>query len=191
MNLLDFLILLPIAYFCYRGFMNGLIKEVLSIVGIILAVFLTFQYMDAVSAAIRPLFEEKASFIPFVSGLIIFVGTLAIVNLIAFISKKFLQTIKLNFINRLSGLAFGFLKSGIIVSAILLILAGFNIPSKKLRQESATYPYIIYLAPWTYDTVATFYPGAEDFSTTIRKTLKQYNPIKNFPFLDKEKNRNS
>lgn len=191
MNLLDFLILLPIAYFCYRGFMNGIIKEVLSIVGIILAVFLTFQYMDPVSAAIRPLFSEKASFIPFVSGLLIFIGTLAIVNLIAFLSKKFLETVKLNFINRLAGLGFGFLKSGIIVSAVLLILAGFNIPSKQSRDESVTYSYVIYLAPWAYDTVAAVYPGAEDFSTTVSKTLKKYNPIKNFPFLDKEKNRNS
>ncbi|HKK44788.1 MAG TPA: CvpA family protein [Balneolaceae bacterium] len=191
MNLLDILILLPIAYFCYRGFTNGLIKEVLSIVGIILAVFLTFQFMDPVSAAIRPLFAEKASFIPFISGIIIFVGTLAIVNLIAYLSKKILQTIKLNFINRLAGLGFGFLKSGIIVSAILLILAGFNIPSKQARNESVTYSYVIYLAPWAYDSVAAVYPGAEDFSTTIRKTLKQYNPIQNFPFLDKEKNRTS
>ncbi|MGD8426924.1 MAG: CvpA family protein [Balneolaceae bacterium] len=191
MNLLDFLILLPIAYFCFRGFMNGLIKEVLSIVGIILAVFLTFQYMEQVGTIIRPFFADKASFIPFVSGLIIFVGTLAIVNLAAFISKKFLETVKLNFINRLGGLAFGFLKSGIIVSALLLILAGFNIPSSQSREESVSYSYIIYLAPWAYDTVAAIYPGAEDFTTTVRKTLKQYNPIENFPFLDKEKNRNS
>lgn len=184
MNLLDFLILLPIAYFCYRGFVNGIIKEVLSIVGIILAVFLTFQYMDAVGNAISPLFEPKASFVPFVSAVIIFILTLAIVHLVAYLSRKFLETIKLNFVNRLSGAAFGFLKSGIIVSAILLMLAGFNFPSQEARQESATYPYIIYLAPWTYDTVATIYPGAEDFTATVQKTLEQYNPIENFPFSE-------
>jgi len=191
MNLLDFLILLPIAYFCYRGFMNGIIREVLGIAGIILAVFLTFRYMDQLSTIIRPLFDEKASVIPFISGLVIFIGTLLVVNVIAYLAKKILQTIKLNFINRLFGLAFGFLKSGIIVSAVLLILAGFNVPSQQSREESATYPYIIYLAPWAYDSVATIFPGAEDFSTTVQKTLKQYNPIENFPYLDKEKNRNS
>ena len=189
MNLLDFLILLPIAYFCYRGFVNGLIKEVLSIVGIILAVFLTFQYMEPVGTVVAPLFEDKASFIPFVSGLIIFVTTLAAVHLVAYLSRKFLETIKLNFVNRLSGAAFGFLKSGIVVSAILLILAGFNLPSQEARQDSATYSYVVYLAPWSYDTVATIYPGAEDFRSTVEKTLEQYNPIENFPLL--EQNRNS
>jgi membrane protein required for colicin V production len=186
MNLIDFLILIPIAYFCYRGFVNGIIKEVLSIVGIILGVFLTFQYMDPVGTAIAPFFDQKSSFIPFVSAVIIFVGTLAVVNLVAYLSKKFLETIQLNFVNRLAGSVFGFLKSGIVVSAILLILAGFGIPSQQSRQESATYSYIIYLAPWAYDAVATVYPGAEDFSSTIQKTLKQYNPVKNFPLVEKE-----
>ncbi len=191
MNLLDCLILLPIAYFCYRGFMNGIIKEVLSIAGIVLAVFFTFQYMEPVGQAISPLFEDKASFIPFVSGLLIFVGTVALVNLVAFLSKKFLETIKLNVVNRVAGAAFGGLKSGIVVSAILLILAGFSIPSQQARQDSATYPFVIYMAPWAYDTVATIYPGAEDFKATIEKTLEQYNPIENFPTLDNDKNSNS
>lgn len=184
MNLLDFLIILPILYFCYRGFVNGLIKEVLSIVGIILAVFLTFNYMDELGAAIRPMFEESESYIPFISGAVIFIGTVALVNLVAFLSKKFLETIKLNFINRLAGVGFGFLKSGIIISALLLILAGFDLPSQEARSESATYPYIIYLAPWTYNAVAVIYPGAEDFTETVQKTLDQYNPIENFPFAE-------
>ncbi len=188
MNLLDFLILIPIAYFCYRGFVNGIIKEVFSIVGIILGVFLTFQYMDPVGAFISPYFEEKASFIPFLSAILIFISTLIVVHLAAFLSKKFLETIKLNFVNRIAGSAFGFLKSGIVISAILLILAGFSIPSEEARQESATYPYIIYLAPWTYDSVATIYPGAESFTSTIKKTLEQYNPIENFPFTEPTSN---
>lgn len=181
MNLLDALIILPIAYFCYRGFRNGLIKEVLSIVGIILAVFFTFRYMDPLGEAISPLFEEGNSIIPFVSALIIFIGTVSLVNIVAFLSKKFLETIRLNFINRLSGIAFGFLKSGIIISAVLIILAGFNLPPEESREESVTYSYVIHFAPWVYDSVATMYPGAEDFTATIEQTMDQYNPIENFP----------
>lgn len=184
MNLLDYLILIPICLFCYRGFVNGLIKEVLSIVGIILAVFLSFQYMDAVGTLIRPLFSENAGYIPFISVILIFVGTVSVVQLVAYVSKKFLETIKLNFVNRLSGLAFGFLKSGIVISAVLVVLAGFNLPSQQAREDSLMYPYVIHLAPWAYDSVAFLYPGAENFSETVQKTLKQYNPVENFPIFD-------
>lgn len=184
MNLLDLVILLPLLYFAYRGFVNGLIKEVLSIAGIVLAVFLTFEYMDSLNEFIGPYFNGDESYIPFISGVILFIGTIAVVQLIAYLTKEFLEAINLNFINRLSGMAFGLLKSGIIISAILLILAGFNQPSEKARQESFTYSTVVYLAPLAYDFVATFYPGAENFSETIEKTLNEYNPIKNFPTLD-------
>jgi membrane protein required for colicin V production len=183
MNLLDFLILLPIAYFCYRGFRNGIIKEVFSIVGIVLAVFFTFQYMEPMGEVISPIFEEGDSIVPFVSALVIFIGTIIIANLIAYLSRKFLETIRLNFINRLSGVAFGFLKSGIIISAILIIMAGFDLPSQESREESVAYSYIIHMAPWAYNSVATIYPGAEDFTATVEKTLDRYNPIENFPIF--------
>lgn len=185
MNLLDFLILIPICYFCYRGFVNGIVTEVLNIIGIILAVFLTFQYMDTLAYFMRPLFNENAGYIPFVSATLIFIGTVSAVQLVDFLAKKILAIIKLNFINRLSGLTFGFLKSGIVVSAILLILAGFNLPSQQSRSNSVTYSYIIYLAPWAYDAVAFVYPGAEYFTETVNKTLDQYDPVENFPLSDK------
>ncbi len=181
MNLLDLLIFLPILFFCYRGFVNGIIKEVLSIAGIILAVFFTFRYMDEAGSLLRPFFTENAGYIPFISGALIFIGTLVAVHALAFLSKKFLESINLNFINRISGLAFGGLKSGIVVSAFLLILAGFSLPSQQSREDSLLYPYIICLAPWAYNTVAALYPGAADFSDTTRETLNQYNPIQNFP----------
>lgn len=184
MNLLDLLIVLPLFYFSYRGFVNGIIKEVLSIVGIILAVFLTFEYMDAMSVIVRPFFSENVSYIPFISGALLFIGTVAGVQLVAYLSKKFLEAINLNFVNRLAGLGFGFLKSGILVSAILLILAGFNVPSEETRKGSLTYSPVIYLAPLAFDAVATIYPGATNFSDTIEQTLDEYNPIDNFPTLD-------
>lgn len=184
MNILDFLILLPIAYFGYRGFRNGLIHEVLGIIGIVLAVFLTFHYMDEASAYIQPYFETNAGYVPFVAALLIFIGTLIIVNIIAQLLQKVLETIHLNILNRIAGLVFGALKCGIIISALLLVVAGFNIPSDQTRNESLSYPHVIYLAPWAYDTVATIYPGAEDFVQTIQKSFENHNPIPNFPFLE-------
>ena len=184
MNLLDFIILIPLAYFCYRGVINGIIKEVLSIVGIILAVFFAFQYMDPFSEALQPLFPEGAGYLPFLSGLVIFVGTIALVQYVGFLMKKILEVIKLNFINRILGGAFGLLKSGIVVSALLLILAGFSLPSKEARDDSLMYDYVIFIAPLTYDVVAAVYPGAEYFGDTLEQTMAKRNPIDNFPKFD-------
>lgn len=184
MNILDLLILLPIAFFAYRGFKNGLIKEVLSIAGIVLGVFLTFRYMDEAGASIQPFFGNDAAYVPFMAAFIIFIGTLIAVNIVAVVARKVLETIRLNFLNRATGLAFGALKCGIIISALLLMAAGLNMPSQEIREESSSYAYVIYLAPWAYDAVASVYPGAEDFAETVQKNLDKHNPIDNFPTFE-------
>lgn len=184
MNLLDLLIIAPVIYFAWRGFVNGIIKEILSIAGIILALFLTFQFMDDVGSVIRPMFNGNSPAIPFISGTIIFVTTISLVQIGAFFSKKFLEAIKLNFINRISGLAFGLLKSGIAISALLLLLAGFGLPSEQSREESLTYSTVIYVAPLTFNAMAALFPGVENFTDTVNKTLSTYNPLKNFPTLE-------
>ncbi|MEX0608731.1 MAG: CvpA family protein [Balneolaceae bacterium] len=184
MLLLDLIIATPILYFGYKGAVNGLVKEVLNIVAIILAIFLTFNYLDAFTGIVAPLFEEGASFVPFVSGAILFIGTLLVVALVAYATKEFLKAIKLSVVNRILGGLFGALKSGMVVSAVLLLLAGFNVPGEEARNESYLYPLVIYVAPATYNTVAVIYPGAENFSETLQKNLSSYNPIENLPFLN-------
>jgi membrane protein required for colicin V production len=93
MNLLDFLILIPILYFCYQGARNGLIGEVLGIAGIILGVFFTFHYMNDVGDYIRPLFEGDPNYIPFVAGAIIFFGVMIAVKVIAVLLRRFLEAL--------------------------------------------------------------------------------------------------
>ena len=185
MHILDLVIAVPLLYFGYKGAVNGLVKEVLNIVGITLAIFLTFKYMDAFSLIIKPFFEDDtAAYIPFISAAILFIGTLAVVALIAYLTKELLKAVKLSMVNRILGATFGVLKSGMVVSTIILLLAGFNIPKDEVRNDSILYPYIIYLGPWTYEAVAFIYPGAEGFTDNLKENLSEYNPLENIPFLN-------
>lgn len=184
MLFLDLIIAVPILYFAYKGAVNGIVKEVFNIAGIILAVFLTFNYLDVFTGIISPIFEEGASYVPFISGAILFTGTLAVVALIAYGTKEFLKAVKLSLVNRILGALFGVLKSGIIVSAFLLLLAGFNVPSEEARNESYLYSSVIYLAPFTYNAVALVYPGAENYTETLKENISDYNPLENIPFLN-------
>ena len=59
MEILDLIIAIPLLYFLYKGAVNGIVKEILNIVGITLAVFLTFNYMDALSVFISPFLRKK------------------------------------------------------------------------------------------------------------------------------------
>lgn len=185
MPILDLIIAIPLLYFLYKGVMNGIVKELLNIIGITLAIFLTFKYMDVLSGIIAPFFEESASpYIPFLSAAILFIGTMLIIALINYLTKELLKAVKLSMVNRVLGGLFGLLKSGLVISTILLLLAGFSVPKKEIRDESILYPYVIYLGPWAYEAIATIYPGAEGYTDTIKENLSNYNPVENLPFIN-------
>ena len=183
MNGLDFLILLPIGYFAYKGFMAGFIQEVLSITGIILGVFVTFAYMNPISAMFESFFSSPDT-AAIVAGLTLFIGTIVIIQTIGHLIRKLLEAIKLNFINRLAGLCFGAIKSAIVVSSFLWLFAGLNMPADETRNESLSYPYVILLAPVTFNMVSTVVPNIEGFIETIETTIQEDNPIRNNPFFE-------
>lgn len=188
MEILDLIIAVPLLYFAYKGAVNGLVKEVLNIIGITLAIFFTFKYMDSLKILIDPFFQDpNAAYIPFLSAGLVFIGTLSVVAITAYLIKEALKAVKLSIVNRILGALFGVLKSGMIISTVLLLLAGFNIPKDEVRDSSYLYPYIIYLGPWTYEIVATVYPGAESYSETIQENLSKYNPVNNLPFINDNK----
>lgn len=183
MYTLDIIIALPILYFGYKGAVNGLVKEILNIVGITLAVFLTFNYMDAFGSVLSPYFKENPEYVPFASGLILFLGTLITIGIIAYLTKKFLEAVKLGAINRIFGALFGALKASMIVSAALLLLSGFNFPAEETTNESLLYEYVIQVGPATYEAIAFIYPGAEGFTETIQENINKYNPAAELPIL--------
>ncbi|MDZ7772724.1 MAG: CvpA family protein [Balneolaceae bacterium] len=185
MTLIDLLILIPVLLTAYSGAVNGFVREIMGIAGLILAVFLTFSYMDPLARLIAPWFTEGASWVPFLAGAAIFLATLAVVNLIAHLFSRFLEAVQLSALNRLAGGLFGAARGAILVSVVLLLLAGFNQPTQEVRQESATYAYAVQAAPMAFDAVAAIWPGARDFADTVQRTLEQYDPVERFPGLDR------
>ncbi|MFU8811450.1 MAG: CvpA family protein [Balneolaceae bacterium] len=183
MNLLDVAILFPIGYFAYRGFANGLIHEVLGIVGIVLAVYLTFEYMKPVSALFGAVFENP-DHATMAAGLILFIGVIAIVQGVAHAMKKGLQIIKLNSINRIAGLCFGGLKAAVVVSALLLLLTGLNLPGKETRDRSVTYPIVLQAAPAAFNVLAIAVPGSESFVETVAEAIDENNPLRTLPLFN-------
>jgi membrane protein required for colicin V production len=184
MNLLDIVILLIVIVFAFQGYRNGIVKEVLTIVGVIFAVFIAFRYMNELADMLIPHFDQSEDVIILISGLIMFSATLILILTIAYLIRKFLELIKLNIINRIFGSIFGGLKSAIIISAVLLLFAGFGLPGEEARSESITYPYVIQLAPAAFNMVAAALPGTENFVNRIEETLDEANPMKHLPIFN-------
>src|SRR5690625_6429918 len=77
--------------------------------------------------------------------------------------EKIVDFINLGGVNKLAGLAFGALKSVILISAFLLLLTAISIPSENNRNSSLLYDHVIFAAPLAFDMIATIYPEADSF----------------------------
>lgn len=184
MTLVDLLILIPVLLTANGGAVSGFVREVMGILGLVMAVFLTFRYMDPLARMIAPWFAEGASWVPFLAGAVVFLATLAVVKALAHLFSRFLKAVHLSALNRLAGGLFGAARGAILVSVILLLMAGFNLPSQESRQESVTYEYAVQAAPMAFDAVASVWPDARYFAETVRRTLEHYDPVEHFPVLD-------
>lgn len=179
MNALDAVVLLVLALFAFRGFKNGFVKEALGLIGIIAACFIAFHYMSPLSEFLSHHISIKSKYIPYFSAIVLFLGTLIVVELAIIFLTKLLQAVALGLPNRILGLVLSVLKAGVIISVILLVLAGFDEPSPKYQKESFMYPYVITLAPAAYDIIAWTFPGVKDFEKTIQDTISNNKPTLN------------
>jgi membrane protein required for colicin V production len=183
MNLLDIVILVPIGFITYRGFVKGFVQEVFNIAGVIIAIYVTFEYMGPLAGFMAPFVENKDT-ATIIAGISLFVMSIILVQAGVMWVEKVLDIINLSIINKLAGMFFGFAKSAILVSAVLLLLAGINMPSEENRDQSVAYPTIIQAAPLAFDFIAKLYPGADGFIETIERNMQENNALRKLPIFE-------
>lgn len=170
MNLLDAICLLLIIGFSFWGLIRGFIREAFSLGGIILGVFLGMSLNAGFGAIISPLLGVEADMGQILAFIIIFLLVSLLVNWLGLLVKKAVKFVLLGWLDRLLGLAFGFIKGVLIASVVCFLLVALPIPDMdKHVEESKVGPLVIGVAPATYNT---FFGGGEDFD--LRGIMRRY-----------------
>lgn len=176
--LIDIALGIPLLLWGVKGLRDGLVKEALGLIGLILAIVLAFSLMEEGHALLKEYIDNDPSWLPLAAAGIIFLGVMGLTQLVIFSLNKTLEAAALNGLNRLLGMGFGLLKAGIVLSLILMLLAGFDKPPQKMRENSHLYSWVLPVATKTYDFIATAWPGASSFGQTMRKTMDENNPLR-------------
>jgi len=142
MNLLDGILIIIIAASSIYGLFKGLVKEVISLLAVIIGLIGASRLYEGISPLLGNigLGEQAAKILSFfILFIIIFIAIVLIGKLI----HKFVHAIFLGWINRLGGVGFGFLR-GIVVSSIIIIILTITLSEKapSLTQSKLT-PHIM------------------------------------------------
>ncbi len=140
MSYVDLFFGLVLAWGAYSGFSKGLIKELASILGVIIGVFLAKNYYPYLDIKLKPIFESEAGFISILSAILIFLLTIMVFKIIAKFLTKFLKIIALGLLNRIIGSIFGIFKTVLLLCILVFIFSNINnvtgiIKAEKLSQS--------------------------------------------------------
>jgi len=142
MNLLDWSFIIIIGVSAIYGLFKGLIKEVVSLLAVIIGLILASRFYEGISSLLKNLGlgEQAAKILSFfVLFIVIFIAIVLIGRLI----HKFVHAIFLGWLNRLGGIGFGFIR-GIIVSSIIIIILTITLSEKApILTQSKLTPHIM------------------------------------------------
>ena len=147
MNLLDLFIIATLIFLVIRGIFRGFIKEICSIAGIILGIWLASAYQPQVTDYLKQHLPYLRSTKFFILQLASFALVFAIVVMACNFAGWGLQTLlkkaSLGWTDRFLGAFLAVLK-GIIITYLIIVLLTFFLPSKTpLIAKSRVAPFII------------------------------------------------
>ena len=119
MSPFDYFILTVLIVSSIYGVYRGLIKEVLSLTGLVLSFYLASNFDNSL-ANLVPI-ENKSDFLIISAFILIFVSTLIFTSLLIKIISKVLKFAGLSILNRFFGFIFG-MASGLVVVLVILYL---------------------------------------------------------------------
>jgi membrane protein required for colicin V production len=167
-NFLDIVIVIIIAAFSIYGLIRGFVKEIVSIIAIVLGLYSALHWYEE---AARYLAGFKNQNLQNILGfIIVFIGVSLILGLLGKLVSLALRGIELGCIGHLLGLVFGFAKGVIVVCVILLVLVSFLPPSNKVLAKSQLTPAVISLTK----SIAAFSPSGlkEQFTVKLGELKK-------------------
>ena len=118
MNIIDIIILIPLLWFGYKGFVNGLAIEIASLLALILGIYLSYHF----SVYVGKQMGIEGKYAGILSFVITFIIVVLLVHLLGKIVDKAFNLVSLGFINKFAGVVFGILKVALILSVIIYFI---------------------------------------------------------------------
>lgn len=171
MNIIDIVLIIPIAWLAYRGFKKGLIIELASLAALILGIYAALYFSGIVADFLTNNLNIQTDYLSIISFIITFIGVVILVHFLGKLLEKIINMVALGFINKLFGAVFGILKAAILLSIIILILNHFNskLISEEKKESSFLYNPISDIAPLLWDKLQDMNINDEKFKEEKEK----------------------
>lgn len=126
MNFIDVVVVALLIWGAVSGYIKGFLTQLISFGAVFLGIYLAFLFSDWVALLVSEHCKVSAKWSMAVASFIIFIGVFILLHLASRIISKSFEKTSVGTVNRVLGMAFGLLKSFLIVCAVLWLLSTLN-----------------------------------------------------------------
>ena len=153
LNYFDIIIAILVLFLGIKGFIQGFLKEVFGLIGLIAGVYFASRYADKAASFIdlNLLHLENTALLKLIGFLVILILIWLISNIIGAIFSKLAYVSGLGFINRVLGFVAGGGKYFLIFALIITALSNISLVKDNMKKHldtSIIYPYLVSLGSY-------------------------------------------
>lgn len=149
--MIDTIILILLVLGAIGGYRNGFISEITSLIALLLGFVAAYHFSGITAEFLTEILGVGGRFLSIMAFIITLILVMMLIMGIGKLIEKFTESLMLGFFNRLAGAVFGWLKSALILSLLILLLNFLKISnhliSPEKRAESWLYPRLETFAP--------------------------------------------
>lgn len=152
----DYGIMIIIALYAIKGFSNGAIYELFSLLGIAFGLHLAFKYASPLGSYLDKhiIHFNNATLSAIIAAIVIFAGIMIASFLLSSVLGKLISFARFQPLNRLLGALFSMFKCFLFISLTIYIIGQLPVVNDliaKIDKHSAIYPYMRDVANWALD----------------------------------------
>jgi membrane protein required for colicin V production len=160
MNWVDIVIIIYLVLSVLSGFMQGLIRTVLSIIGMIVGILLASHFYKQLGDILT--FISNRDWANIVAFAVILLAVMGIAALLAWLLRSLIKKIMLGWIDKLGGAVFGLILGALSVSAFLAVIVKYTDASVITNSKMAgffldKFPLVLKFLPSDFSEIQNFF----------------------------------
>ena len=162
MNGFDILFVLVLVVGAWKGWSNGLLKEVLGLIGVFVGLYVAHVLYEQVGYELAPRIGTSPSMASIVAFALIWMGVPILLGILGSLLTKVLEWIGLEGVNNLGGALVSVIKYAIILGALCNVLAITHLVKEESQQNSILFEPLKRTTSIAFDLAKTQWQKADD-----------------------------
>lgn len=136
MNFIDVLLLIPIFYAVYKGFKNGFIIEVCTLLALLVGIYAGIHLSDGTANLLKSNWNFDSEYMPVIAFTITFLGIGALVFFGGKMLEKVVDVAHLTPLNKFLGVLFSLIKIIYFISVFVVLLESYDEKGDFIKEET-------------------------------------------------------